>query len=171
MSPTMMQQNNRTGVNNLTIDPQAHHISPSTIQNTTSPINAQNLSTRYRESNHAFNTQAMQGMHPASTKNQNTRQFNLKRSLAGGAGQNQKSHQQPTHIHNVQNISNYHFELPSHVILNENDVRSLDRIIDQNGQESSLILPKRPAYAPNDTQQIKGNTKRVRSPKNSQGQN
>ena len=77
----------------------------------------------------------MGGMHPQSTKNQNTRQFNLKRSIAPG-GQKGGGVAQ----------SGFQFDLNGQMVATaDNDVRSLDRIMDQNSGENSLI-PKRSQF-------------------------
>ena len=78
----VLSANNRQAVQNLTIDPNGHHMPPQAISNVTSPNNAQN--NRYRDNSQGLNQNAIVGIHPASTKNQNSRQFNLKRSLVGG---------------------------------------------------------------------------------------
>ena len=45
-------------------------------------------------------------------------------------------------IQTIQNITNYHIDMPQQIILNGEDGRSLDRIIDQSQQDGI----KRPAY-------------------------
>jgi len=39
-------------------------------------------------------------------------------------------------IHNIQNYSNYHIEMPQQIIIgNQTDAMSIDRIIDENAKE------------------------------------
>jgi len=60
-----------------------------TATGATSPVNAaNNPQLRYKQDNMlGFNQGAIVGVHhPASTKNQNSRQFNLKRSMPPGGG-------------------------------------------------------------------------------------
>jgi len=61
--------------------------------NATSPINSSNPSTRYRDHHQLnFGTSAVVGMHPATTKNQNNRNFNIKKQLAtSGQGVGQRN--------------------------------------------------------------------------------
>lgn len=51
---------------------------------------------------------------PNSTKNS---QFQLKKQFQG----------QPT-VNNIQNFTNYHFEMPQQIVVSSDEVRSLDRI-------------------------------------------
>ena len=44
---------------------------------------------------------------------------------------------QVTQMHNIQNIQNYHIELPQNMVLKDSDIRSLDRIADHNTVENS----------------------------------
>ena len=44
---------------------------------------------------------------------------------------------QVTQMHNIQNIQNYHIELPQNIVLKESDIRSLDRIADHKTIENS----------------------------------
>ena len=76
----------------MTIETGTAHQHPTQMIPTgaTSPVNAaNNPQLRYKQDNvlGAFNQGAIVGVHhPASTKNQNSRQFNLKRSMPPGAG-------------------------------------------------------------------------------------
>ena len=63
----VLSANNRQAVQNLTIDPNGHHMPPQAISNVTSPNNAQN--NRYRDNSQGLNQNAIVGIHPASTKN------------------------------------------------------------------------------------------------------
>jgi hypothetical protein len=103
-------------------------------------------------------------LHPATTKNQNNRNFNIKKQLATsgqGVGQrnsnagnmnngmhNNGMHNQNQHppVQTIQNITSYHIEMPKQIMLNSDDVRSLDRIMDQQNQQDSMIIQKRPGY-------------------------
>lgn len=82
--------NVRGGIQSLTIETGSQKQHPSQILTTgaTSPANAaNNPQLRYKAENNSIgmNSGAMMGIHhPQSTKNQNTRQFNLKRSLGPG---------------------------------------------------------------------------------------
>lgn len=57
---------------------------------------------------------------------------------------------QVTQMHNIQNIQNYHIELPQNMVLKDSDIRSLDRIADHNAVENStqnmLMIPKRAQF-------------------------
>ena len=136
------------GIQSLTIETGNNHQQhPSHMVPTgaTSPVNAaNNPQLRYKTDNAmGFNQGAVVGVHhPASTKNQNSRQFNLKRSIAppGSKGGNQGGTQGAAQ-------SNYQFEMMQPMMVNpDNDVRSLDRIMDQN-QGDSLLPKRQPQYA------------------------
>ena len=78
-------------------------------------------------------------------------------NAAGISMQGQTGQPAINQIHNIQNISNYHFELPPQIVLGENEVRSLDRIVGSQGMDSngenSLVIPKRPYNNPQNATQ------------------
>lgn len=81
-----------------------------------------------------FNQGAIMAIHhPASTKNQNSRQFNLKRSMGPPA---------------TKGAASIAFEkTQTNIANNDNEVRSLDRIMDQNqGSTENSLGPKRSQF-------------------------
>jgi len=91
---TPTNNNIRGGIQSLTIETgtmnQQHPVSMMPT-GATSPVNAANNPQLRYKNEGMFNQGAIVGIHhPASTKNQNSRQFNLKRSVGppGSKGQN-----------------------------------------------------------------------------------
>jgi len=76
----------------------------------------------------------VQAIHPSSTKNtnQNSKIFVLKKQLASNSRAPEQNTYNQMPIQTIQNITNYHIDMPQQIILNGEDGRSLDRIIDQS---------------------------------------
>ena len=139
---TPQASNMRSGMQSLTIETGNVQSHPQQKMPTgaTSPSNAgNNPQLRYKNES-MFNNGAIVGIHhPASTKAQNSRQINLKRSMAPPGSKGQGSA--------VGASSNMQFEMVQNMGANhDNEVRSLDRVVDMNHHGENSLAPKRTTY-------------------------
>ena len=127
---------------------------------------SQNPSTRYRDhlSLNFANQGINQSVHPSSTKNQTTvRSMAIKKQLATNNRQSEPNQNfNPVNqipIQTIQNITNYHIDMPQQIILND-DGRNYERIMgDNNSQDNrSKYVMDRNSLGPQN---------RIKSPKDS----
>lgn len=70
-----------------------------------------------------------------------------------------------TAVHNIQNYSNFHIEMPQQIVMSANDDR-VNNIHDENGKQESLLLNQRPNF---NSQSGSSTTKNKNSTSNVEG--